>query len=100
MSKVVTSTDLRKKTREVLEWTRKNGEAVVVETRGKPMAAILPLNEYQAYLQYKQARAASFTRLREIVAENAAYNGLTEEEALALAEHARQDFYKALNRED
>ncbi|NCF70047.1 MAG: type II toxin-antitoxin system prevent-host-death family antitoxin [Chloroflexi bacterium] len=100
MSKVVTSTELRKKTREVIAWTRANGEAAIIETRGKPMAALLPYEEYQAYVKYKQARAASFARLRQVAAENAAFNELTEDEALALAEHARQDFYEALGSEE
>ena len=75
-------------------------EAAIIETRGKPMAALLPYEEYQAYVKYKQARAASFARLRQVAAENAAFNELTEDEALALAEHARQDFYEALGSEE
>ena len=94
MSKVVSSTELQKKTREVIDWARIKGEAVVVETYGKPMAAILSYDEYQAYLQYKQARAQRFARLRQAAAENASLNHLTEEEALALVDQARQELYE------
>jgi len=94
MSKVVSSTELQKKTREVIDWARIKGEAVVVETYGKPMAAILSFDEYQVYLQYKQARAQRFARLRQTVAENAAFNQLTEAEAMALVEQARQEIYE------
>jgi prevent-host-death family protein len=94
MSKVVSSTELQKKTREVIDWARTKGEAVVVETYGKPMAAILSYDEYQAYLQYKQARTVRFSRLRQAAAENAAFNRLTEEEAMALVEEIRQERYE------
>ena len=94
MSKVVSSTELQKKTREVIDWARTKGEAVVIESYGKPMAAIVSFEEYQAYLQYKQARAERFNRLRRAAAENAALNDLTEEEALALVEAVRQEVYE------
>jgi prevent-host-death family protein len=93
MSRVITSTDLQKKTREMIDWTRTRGEPVVIETYGKPMAAILSYDEFQAYQQYKQARAARFARLREAAALNAAANNLTEAEALALVEAVRQELF-------
>jgi prevent-host-death family protein len=93
MSRVITSTDLQKKTREMIDWTRTRGEPVVIETYGKPMAAILSYDEFQAYQQYKQARAARFARLREAVALNTAGNSLTEAEALALVEAVRQELF-------
>jgi PHD/YefM family antitoxin component YafN of YafNO toxin-antitoxin module len=93
MSKVVSSTELQKKTREVIDWARIKGEAVVVETYGKPMAAILSYEEYQTYLQYKQARAQRFARLRQAAAGNADLNRLTVEEALAVVEELRQELY-------
>jgi prevent-host-death family protein len=97
MSRVITSTDLQKKTREMIDWTRTRGEPVVIETYGKPMAAILSYDEYQAYQQYKQARAARFARLRETAALNAAANNLTEAEALALVEAVRQELFTENN---
>jgi hypothetical protein len=93
MGKVVSSTELQKNTREVIDWARIKGEAVVIETYGKPMAAILSFDEYQTYLQYKQARAQRFARLRQAAAENAALNRLTADEAMALVEQARQETY-------
>lgn len=93
MSKTVSSTELQKKTREVIDWARVQGEPVVVETYGKPMAAILSYNEYQAYLRYKEARRARFARLRRAAEENAAQGELTEEEALALVEGTRQAIF-------
>ena len=97
MPRVITSTDLQKKTREMIDWTRTRGEPVVIETYGKPMAAILSYDEYQAYQQYKQARAARFARLREAAALNAAANNLTEAEALALVDTVRQTVFTEVN---
>jgi PHD/YefM family antitoxin component YafN of YafNO toxin-antitoxin module len=75
----------------LIDWTRTRGEPVVIETYGKPMAAILSYDEYQAYQQYKQARAARFARLQEAAARNVAGNRLTEAEALALIDALRQE---------
>jgi prevent-host-death family protein len=93
MTKVVTSTELQKKTREVIDWTRTKGESVVIETYGKPMAAMISYDEYQAYLRYKEGRAQRFAQLRQTAAANAAANELSEAEALALADAARQDIH-------
>ena len=93
MAKVVTSTELQKKTREVIDWTRTKGESVVIETYGKPMAAMISYDEYQAYLRYKEARAQRFAQLRQTAAANVAANPMSEEEALALAEAARQEVH-------
>lgn len=93
MSKTITSTELQKNIREVIDWTRTRGEPVIVETYGKPMAAILSYDEYQAYRQYKQARVARFAQLRAAAAANAAANELSEAEALALVETTRQEWF-------
>lgn len=92
--KTVTSTELQKNTREVIDWTRTRGEAVVIETYGKPMAALLSYAEYQAYVQYKQSRAARFAQLRETAAANADANTLSEAEALALVDAERQALHE------
>jgi prevent-host-death family protein len=63
MAKKISSTELQKNTREIIDWTRTKGEAVVIETYGKPMAAILSYDEYRAYLVYKQTRAVASGQL-------------------------------------
>ena len=93
MSKIVTSTELQKNTREIIDWTRTRGEPIIVETYGKPMAAILSYDEYQAYWQYKQARTARFDRLQQAAATNAAMNDLTEAEALVLIDGIRSEIF-------
>jgi prevent-host-death family protein len=94
MMKTVTSTELQKNTREVIDWARTRSEAVVIETYGKPMAALLSYDEYQAYQQYKQARAARFAHLRQAAAANTAANTLSEAEAMALVDTERQALYE------
>jgi prevent-host-death family protein len=51
INRVVSSTDLQKNTREIIDWTRVHGEPVVIETYGKPMAVILSYEDYQRWLQ-------------------------------------------------
>lgn len=55
MPRVVTSTELQKNTRNVIDWARTRGDTVIVETYGKPMVAILDVAEYEALLRFKQA---------------------------------------------
>jgi antitoxin (DNA-binding transcriptional repressor) of toxin-antitoxin stability system len=97
MPKTVTSTELQKNTDIVINWAKTGHEAIIVETSGQPMVAILPFDEYQDYLKYKetqQARETRFKRLRQLAEQNATY-GLSEEEALALAEAAREEVYRS-----
>jgi PHD/YefM family antitoxin component YafN of YafNO toxin-antitoxin module len=54
MPKVVTSTELQKNTRTVIDWVRTRGDTVIVETYGKPMVAILTVDEYEDYLRYQE----------------------------------------------
>ena len=98
--KTVTSTELQKNTREVIDWARIRGEPVLIETYGKPMAVVLSYDEFKAYLQYRQARTARFERLRTAKAANAATNELSEDEALALVAAERQALYEERDRNE
>jgi len=94
MPKVITSTELQKQTREAIDYARVERDAVIIETYGRPMAVILSYDEYTAYMSYKakqEQRSAQFALLREAASRNAAYNQLSEEEGMQLAEKARQE---------
>ncbi len=94
MPKVITSTELQKQTREAIDYARVERDAVIVETYGRPMAVILSYDEYLAYMTYKagqEQRLARFALLREAAEQNAAYNQLSEEEAIQLVEEAREE---------
>jgi hypothetical protein len=54
MSKVVTSTELQKNTRDVIDWARTRGDTIIVETYGKPMVAILDIGEYEELLRIRR----------------------------------------------
>ena len=74
-----------------IDYARVERDAVIVETYGRPMAVILSYDEYKAYMAYREEqREARFAFLRETAGENAAYNGLTEEEAITLVEKMRE----------
>jgi len=92
-TKTITSTELQKNTREVIDWTRTRGEPIIVETYGKPMAAILSYDDYQAYDQYRQTRTARFAQLRAAATANAQTNELSDAEALALVDVERQHLF-------
>ncbi len=94
MFKTISSTELQKKTREMIDWTRMNNEPVIIQTYGKPMATLVSYDDYQNYLQYKQGRNGRFARLQQAAADNAAYNDLTEAEAMAIIEEERQQVYE------
>jgi PHD/YefM family antitoxin component YafN of YafNO toxin-antitoxin module len=94
MPKVITSTELQKQTRETIDYARVERDAVIVETYGRPMAVILSYDEYLAYMSYKakqEQRSTRFALLRDAAAQNAAYNQLSEEQAIKLVEEARQE---------
>ncbi|MCP4426073.1 MAG: type II toxin-antitoxin system Phd/YefM family antitoxin [Chloroflexi bacterium] len=55
MEKIVSSTELQKNTRKIIDWARVSGEPVVIQTYGKPMAAILSYEDYQRWLKFVAA---------------------------------------------
>lgn len=72
MTRVVRSTDLRRKAREILDWVRTRGEEVVIQTYGSPQAVIISYEEYQNYKQLRAAaeqRRAAVERLSRIAEE-------------------------------
>jgi hypothetical protein len=96
MAKVVTTNELKKNTETVIDWARAGDEAIIVEAYGQPTVAILSFDEYQDYLKYKekqQARIVRFERLRQLAEQNATY-GLSEAEAVSLAEEAREEVHQ------
>ena len=98
MNKVVSSTELQKNTRTIIDIARTRSEAIVVETYGKPMVVILPFEEYQQYLAYKQRqqeeRSARFAQLRQLAEQNAATAALDDAEAAALIVEMRVESYQ------
>jgi prevent-host-death family protein len=89
------TTDLRQKLTDVLESVREEGATYVIETFGRPQAAIVSMEQYQRVQEYEKRREAFFDWLEEAARINAEYNAdLTEEEILALIEQARTEVYQ------
>jgi prevent-host-death family protein len=90
MARTVGATDLRQRLTDVLQAVREKRETYVVETFGRPQAAIINLDEYEQFLRYQRERAAFFEWLDQTAAENAERNvGLSDEEVLDIIEQAR-----------
>ncbi len=52
MEKIVSSTELQKNTRQIIDWTRINDKPVIIQTYGKSMAVLLSYEDYQRRLQF------------------------------------------------
>jgi prevent-host-death family protein len=90
------ATDLRQRLTDVLQAVREQREAYVIETFGRPQAAIVNLDEYRQFQRFQQERAAFFEWLEGAAARNAERNvGLSDEEVLAIIEQARQEVASA-----
>lgn len=91
------TTDLRQKLTDVLETVREQGATYVIETFGRPQAAIVSLDEYRQFQHYWQERHAFFQELDEIAKSNSIRNAdMSEEEVLAFIEQTRQEVYDEL----
>lgn len=87
MATTISTGEMRNRIGDILARIRYTGEHIVIQRRGKPVAAIISFEEYQQLieLQKKQRleeRRKRFAGLREA----AAYSDMPEEEALALAQ--------------
>ena len=62
------------------------GQQFIIQRRGKPLAVIIGMAEYEEFLAFKRARRLlRFQRLRDVA------GGMSEEEALALAQAVAED---------
>lgn len=96
MKKTIGATDLRQRLTDVLQAVRERRETYVVETFGRPQAAIINLDEYRQFQRFREEREAFFERLEDTAARNAQRNvGLSDEEVLALIERAREEVARA-----
>jgi prevent-host-death family protein len=88
MARTVSSSEAQNNFGAMLQWAEENSEGVVIERRGKPTAAIISYEEYQAMLQFKEQerKRKAFERMEKIRKQIARRNqDMTEEEAYRLA---------------
>ena len=96
MERNIGATDLRQRLTDVLQAVREQRETYVVETFGRPQAAIINLDEYWQFQRFRREREAFFEWLQTTAASNAERNvGLSDEEVLAIIEQARKDVASA-----
>jgi PHD/YefM family antitoxin component YafN of YafNO toxin-antitoxin module len=89
------ATALRQNLTDVIQTIKEEKVAYVIETFGRPQAAIVDLTQYRLFQQYQAERKGFFQRLDEMAAENAALNrDLSEEGILALIEEAREEVWQ------
>lgn len=92
MERTIGTTKLRQKLTDVLQDVRERGQTYVIETFGRPQAAIVNLEEFRRFRRFLEERDQFFDWLEGTAALNAERNaGLSEEEVLALIEQARQE---------
>jgi len=98
MERIIGTTKLRRKLTDVLRDVREGGQTYVIETFGRPQAAIVNLEEFRRFRRFLEERDQFFDWLGETAARNAERNaGLSEEEVLALIKQARQETAAAVD---
>jgi len=96
MERSIGTTDLRQCLTDVLQVVREQRATYVVQTFGRPQAAIVNLDEYRLFQRFRQERKAFFEWLETTAARNAERNvGLSDEEVLAVIEQAREEVASA-----
>ena len=96
MEKSIGTTNLRQRLTDVLQAVREHRAAYVVETFGRPQAAIVNLDEYRQFQRFREEREAFFEWLEGAAARNAERNvGLSDAEVLAIIERAREEVANA-----
>lgn len=91
MARSIGTTDLRQRLTDVLQAVREQHETYVVETFGRPQAALINMDEYEQFQRFRRDREAFFEWLEETAARNAERNaGLSDEQVLAIIEQARE----------
>lgn len=92
MVETIQSTDLRRRVREVLDRVRLKGEPVIVQNYDTPQAVLIPYEDFETYREWqagREQRQAWLAELRAIAEEVSARATLTEDEAAALIDEAR-----------
>ena len=96
MERRIGTTDLRQRLTDVLEAVREDRAAYVVETFGRPQAAIINLDDYEQFQRLQEEREAFFESLETLATRNAERNaGLSDQQVLAIIEEAREDVAEA-----
>ena len=99
MDRIVTATEAKARLGELMRRAVDTGDAVIVESRGKPQVALIPYVEYEELLKLKERarREEALTQLRELAREVQAQNqDLSEEEAAGIADELTREAIESL----
>ena len=92
MEQNIGTTALRQRLTDVLQTVREQRITYVIETFGRPQAAIINLDEYEQFRRFREERETFFEWLEVTAARNARYNvDLSDDEVLAIIERAREE---------
>ena len=92
MVETIQSTDLRRRVREVLDRVRLKREPLIVRSYDTPQAVLIPYEDFEDYREWRMGRAerqAWLAELRAIAEAVSARAALTNGEATALIDEAR-----------
>lgn len=99
MDRVVTATEAKARLGELMRRAIDTGDAVIVESRGKPQVALVPYEEYERLQKLKQRarREEALAQLRELAREVQAQNeDLSEDEAGGIADELTREAIESL----
>jgi prevent-host-death family protein len=86
------ATELRQRLTDVLQAVREEQATYIIATFERSQAALVNLEEYRQFQQFKQEREAFFDWLDDTAARNAAQNlDLSDDEVLTIIEQARTE---------
>jgi prevent-host-death family protein len=94
MPRTVSATEAKDKLGGIMAWVRKNDDDVIIESRGRPNAVIVSIEEYQRILAWRErARReealARLERLRQRIGDR--NQDLSDEEAVSLADEVSRE---------
>lgn len=99
MDRVVTATEAKARLGELMRRAVDTGDAVIVESRGKPQVALVPYVEYEELQRLKERarREEALAQLRELAREVRAQNlDLSEDEAASIADELTREAIESL----
>lgn len=102
MPKTVSVSEAKNKLSAMLQWAVEQGDEIVVESRGEPKAVILPYEEYEELLLFREKtrRHAALQQLEALAARVQTRNAdLGPEEAEELAEEISQETLQRMVKE-
>ena len=92
MEQKIGATELRQRLTDVLQAVREEQATYIIATFERSQAALINLEEYRQFQQFKQEREAFFDWLDDTAARNAAQNlDLSDDEVLTIIEQARTE---------